>query len=154
VLALATLGYGYLSVLIVGLLCLIAVFGLMLKHAPALGVKLILLPGALLVVVLRSLWVRLEPPAGEVLRRREAPGLFTRVEQLCRRLRAPRVHRVIVTEDFNAAVTQVPRLGVLGWHRNYLLLGLPLLKCLTVEQLEAVLAHELGHLSGGHARLG
>jgi hypothetical protein len=61
---------------------------------------------------------------------------------------------VLVTADFNAAVTQLPRLGVFGWHRNYLMVGLPLLRSLSVVQLEAVLAHELGHLSRGHARLG
>jgi Zn-dependent protease with chaperone function len=57
-----------------------------------------------------------------------------------------------VTPEFNAGVSQVPRLGLFGWHRNYLLLGLPLLQVLTREQFTAVLAHELGHLSHGHAR--
>jgi hypothetical protein len=49
---------------------------------------------------------------------------------------------------------QVPRLGLFGWYRSYLFIGLPLMKSLTVEQFQAVLAHELGHLSGGHARAG
>ncbi len=68
------------------------------------------------------------------------------------RLRHPRIHRVLLTPDFNAGVMQVPRLGLLGWYRSYLFIGLPLMKSLTVEQFQAVLAHELGHLSGGHAR--
>src|SRR5262249_15114730 len=38
--------------------------------------------------------------------------------------------------------------------RNTLLIGLPLMKALTREQLAAVLAHEFGHLAGGHGRLG
>src|SRR5262249_6043389 len=41
-----------------------------------------------------------------------------------------------------------------GWHRGYLFIGLPLMKSLTVEQFQSVLAHELGHLSSGHARAG
>src|SRR5207302_1627710 len=48
----------------------------------------------------------------------------------------------------------LPRLGIFGWYRNYLLIGLPLMQCLSGPQFEAVLAHELGHLSRGHARLG
>ena len=74
--------------------------------------------------------------------------------ELRRRLRTPRLHHVLLTADFNAGVMQVPRLGLLGWHRSYLFIGLPLMKSLTVEQFQAVLAHELGHLSGGHARAG
>jgi Zn-dependent protease with chaperone function len=69
-------------------------------------------------------------------------------------LRTPRIHHVLLTPDFNAGVMQVPRLGLLGWHRSYLFIGLPLMKSLTVEQFQAVLAHELGHLARGHARAG
>jgi hypothetical protein len=58
-----------------------------------------------------------------------------------------------MTGDFNAAVVQVPRLGIFGWYRNYLLIGLPLMKSLTPEQFESVLAHEFGHLAGGHGRV-
>ncbi len=47
---------------------------------------------------------------------------------------------------------QRPRLGLLGWPRNYVLVGLPLLQTLTPEQAAAVVAHELSHLRGGHGR--
>jgi Zn-dependent protease with chaperone function len=76
----------------------------------------------------------------------EAPELFGMIEDLRRRLRAPRVHRVLVTENLNAAVVRVLRLGIPGWYRNHLLIGLPLAKALTAEQFRAVLAHELAHL--------
>jgi Zn-dependent protease with chaperone function len=109
--------------------------------------------GALLLVVLRALWVRLQPPEGELITRAEAPELFALLDRLRARLDTPPVHRVLITPAFNAGVTQVPRLGVFGWHRNYLLLGLPLMRCVSTRQLEAVLAHELGHLSRGHARV-
>jgi hypothetical protein len=62
------------------------------------------------------------------------------------------VHRVLLDGDLNAGIVQVPRLGVLGWHRNHLLVGLPMLQALTPDQFRAVLAHELGHLSGNHGR--
>jgi Zn-dependent protease with chaperone function len=38
--------------------------------------------------------------------------------------------------------------------RRYLYLGVPILQVLTVSQLRAVLAHELGHYSRGHTRFG
>jgi hypothetical protein len=75
------------------------------------------------------------------------------IEALRRSLRAPRFHHVLVTDDFNAGVVQAPRLGLFGWPRNYLLIGLPLAKGLTAEQFKAVLAHELGHLANGHGAL-
>jgi Zn-dependent protease with chaperone function len=77
----------------------------------------------------------------------EAPELFGTIEALRRALRAPRVHRVLVTDEFNAAMLRVPRLGMLAGYSNQLLLGLPLAKALTAEQFKAVLAHELAHLA-------
>jgi len=50
-------------------------------------------------------------------------------------------------------VVQSPREGIVGWPRNYLLIGLPLMKTLSVDQFEAVLAHELGHVARGHGKV-
>ncbi len=56
--------------------------------------------------------------------------------------------------DLNAAAASVPRLlGLLG-HRHFLVLGLPLMQALSRAQLAAVIAHEFGHLGGGHGRFG
>lgn len=151
---LVALGYGYIagiSLLLIALLCAAVLSVLFLK---ALAIKLVIPLMIVSWVVLRALWVRIPPPVGYVVTARTAPALFERIDALRRAIGAPRFHHVIITDDFNAAITQVPRLGLFGWHSNYLILGLPLLKCLTPEQLDAVLAHELGHLAGGHARFG
>lgn len=152
--ALAAFGFATLLLLVFALLALLVLSALLARHAAGVAIKLILVLGALLLVVLRALWVRMPPPEGEQLNRTQAPALFELLDRLRARLNTPAVHRVLIVDDFNAAVTQIPRLGLFGWHRNYLLLGLPLLRSLSVQQLEAVLAHELGHLSRGHARLG
>jgi Zn-dependent protease with chaperone function len=154
VFGLAILGYGYLVLVVLVLLALCVILLASVVYLQAIAVKLLLLVGGPLLLVLRSMWVELEPPAGEPLTRAEVPELFQMLGELRRRLRTPRIHHVLLTPDFNAGVMQVPRLGLLGWHRTYLYIGLPLMKSLTVEQFQAVLAHELGHLSGGHARAG
>lgn len=154
VVGMAVLGYGYLAALVVVLLLLTAVAAVSAVKLKALGVKLALIIGGFLWVVLRSLWVRLEAPEGTPLERGDAPDLFAMLDRLRDKLATPRIHAVLLTDDFNAGAAQVPRLGLFGWHRNYLLVGLPLLKALTPGQFEAVLAHELGHLAGGHGRLG
>jgi Zn-dependent protease with chaperone function len=107
-----------------------------------------------LLLVLRSLRIKMEPPAGERLTPATSPELFRMIDGLRQRLRTPPLDNVLLTPEFNAGVMQVPRLGLFGWHRSYLFIGLPLMKSLTVEQFQAVLAHELGHLARGHARAG
>jgi Zn-dependent protease with chaperone function len=154
VILLALTGYGYV------LLVLTVAGGLFigsiatLPYLKAAAVKLALVFGGFFWLVASAMWVRLDPPQGRRVTRHDAPELFNMIDSLRRSLRAPRFHDVLITEDFNAAVVQIPKLGLLGWYRNALLIGLPLMKALTREQLAAVLAHEFGHLAGGHGRLG
>jgi len=152
VFALAALGYLYLAFVVTVLLALFVLSVVSVVYLKAAAIKLIFVVGATLLVVLRALWVKLSPPSGIVLTRESSPELFEQLDELRRRLNAPRLHQVLLTPDFNAGITQVPRLGLFGWHQNYLVIGLPLTKALTVAQFQAVIAHELGHLSRGHAR--
>jgi hypothetical protein len=55
---------------------------------------------------------------GYQARRADFPALHAEVYALRRQLKAPAVQEIILTEEFNAAVAQRPRLGVLGWNRN------------------------------------
>ena len=150
VLALALLGYGYIAFMLVGLLLTSVISVVALK---ALGAKLALGLLVLMWMVLKALWVKLDAPQGRRVTQKEAPELFAMINDLRKGLKAPRFHRVLITDDFNACVVQTPRLGVFGWYRNYLVIGLPLMKTLSVEQFRAVLAHEFGHLAGGHGRV-
>src|SRR5882672_3105110 len=102
--------------------------------------------------VLKALLIRIPPPKGVPVTRAEAPALFTLLDDLRKQLRSVPFHHVLVVPEHNAAVVQVPRLGVLGWSRNYLLLGLPLLEAHSPEEVRAVLAHEFAHLSRAHGR--
>jgi Zn-dependent protease with chaperone function len=105
-------------------------------------------------VVIKSLWVRLELPQGRILKRGEAPALFTMLDDLRAKLRSSAFDRVLIVPHYNASVVQSPRLGVLGWWRSYLLIGLPLMESLSAAELRAVLAHEFAHLSKEHGRFG
>jgi len=117
------------------------------------GLKLIIFLAPLAWVLSRSLWVVIPPPEGLRITRAESPELFTLIDEVRQQVGAPKFHEVIIDADFNASVVQTPRLGIFGWFRNYLIIGLPLLKTLTPEQFKAVLSHEYGHLAGGHAKL-
>jgi Zn-dependent protease with chaperone function len=149
---LAGLGYAYLAVVILVLLVLTVAAIASISKIGILGSKLVAVVAVLLIAVVRGLWVRLAPPSGEAVTGVDAPELFRLLNALRVRLKTAPIHVVLITPDFSAGVAQVPRLGLFGWHRNYLILGLPFMKALTVEQFKSVLAHEMGHLCHGHAR--
>lgn len=154
---LAILGYGYIFLVLAGLLVAIAflVFSIIyMKRASGSMLRLIIFLLIPLGVGLQSLWVSFPPPTGIELHRHQVPHLYELIDELVRKLHTPGFHCVLLTDEFNAAVCQHPRLGILGWQQNYLILGLPLLQALSPEQFRAVLAHELGHLSGNHSRFG
>ena len=153
----AILGYVVIFSLLFALLFLIsgsvaaafyssAFFILLLKK------KLIILLVVMAWVLLKSLWVRFDKPKGFALKRSDFPQLYTEIDNLRDKLDALPIHEVILTPEFNAAVVQTPRLGILGWQHNTLFIGLELLMVLSVEEARAVLAHELGHLSHNHSR--
>jgi Zn-dependent protease with chaperone function len=153
---LGLLGYAYVGAVVLAALAALGLVGyLMLSgHGRAVLAKTGWALIGLVYAVARGMWVRLSPPEGIPLTRAQVPALFEVIDELRRRVRAPRVHQVLLDHRFNAAVFQAPRLGVLGWHKNYLVLGLPLLQALSLQRFRAVLAHEFGHLSRAHGRTG
>ncbi len=141
VLLLALLGYIYILSVLGALAAVSAAF-------PA----TLWLTAPLCVLILLALWIRFPPPKGVELVSADAPRLFRFLEELPQKLYFPHFHSVLLTEEFNAGVTQVPRLGPFGWQKNYLTIGLPLLLGLSPEQFQAILAHEFYHLFGAHSR--
>lgn len=168
VLAVTFLGFGVLALaflfaLVPALLLALLLFVVVITGGKALIVLLKL--GKLIVLLILPAWVmvkssvqmlfsRFPKPQGRELTTQETPALFARIEELRRRMRGPRIHHILLTEDLNAAIVQHPRLGLFGWEENYLILGLPLLQTMSEEEALAVVAHEYGHLSGHHSRLG
>lgn len=95
-----------------------------------------------------------EPMPGVVVTPDQAPQLWAEVRRLAEGVgtRAPDELRIV--PEVNAAVSEHTKLLGLLPGRRYLYLGLPVLQALNVDQLRAVLAHELGHYSEAHLRLG
>jgi Zn-dependent protease with chaperone function len=112
--------------------------------------KLAFMPLIVLAVATgRSLWVRMPPAEGRSISRPQAPELYELIDRIRTSLSAPKIRDVLITASFEAGVQQVPRLGLLGWNKNRLYLGLPLMLALSSDQLKAIIAHELGHLARG-----
>jgi ABC-type sugar transport system permease subunit len=112
---LATLGYTYIFLVLTVTLALLVGIILMMVNAKSFhrgAIQAIIFLFALVLVLLRSLWVSFPPPQGLVLQRKDVPGLFKLVDELSSKLKAPRFHNILLTDEFNAAVVQRPRLGV------------------------------------------
>ncbi|QPF72792.1 M48 family metalloprotease [Roseateles sp. DAIF2] len=91
-------------------------------------------------------------PEGQRLAAGDAPELFAGLDRIRSKVKGPALHAVIINGDFNAAIVQQPQwLGLA--HRNYLIIGWPLLAALEPRRLYAVIAHEYGHLRGDHGKL-
>ena len=120
------------------------------------GVVFFIIGGLILVFggvgVIRNLWIRLPAPKGREVSASEAPVLHQRLQELRLQLNSLPLHKVLIVSEYNAAVVQSPRWGVLGWWRNYLILGLPLMETLSEKEFCAVIAHEFAHLSRSHGR--
>jgi len=155
----AALGYGYIALLLLlalalvgGLIALIVYFPRAVGAHIKFTIPLALLLAGLSWTMIRSLLVRAPHPDGIEINRAQAPRLFAMIDGLRQELQTPPVHRVVITPEMNAAMYQRPRLGILGWYENYLILGLPLLQTLGRAHVRGVIAHELGHLSRQHSR--
>jgi Zn-dependent protease with chaperone function len=154
VVGLVVLAYGYLLTVLFGSLALCLVMLPLLAYVPVLAIFGFITFGSIFLAMARGLWVKIEPPKGQPIKRAEAPGLFTLLDELCAALHCRPFHEVFIVGAMNAGVVQIPRFGIFGWHRNYLVLGLPLMQSLAPEEFKAVLAHEFAHSSRGHGRLG
>ncbi len=163
---LALLGFGIL-LLILGFaaLALMLLAGLAVATVLTGGKALILLLkfGKLLMLMAIPLWflvksslsalfTRFPKPEGDEITRAQAPPLFAAMNQMRAKMKGPRFHHVLITDEMNAAVVQRPLFGLFGLPRNYLILGLPLLESLSPQEALAVVAHEYGHLAGSHSR--
>lgn len=153
---LAIAGYGVLAVALVLALALSVGLGvalLLTKSVWAIKlIKLVWIPLLLAWLILKALWVKIPEPEGRRLRPGEAPALEREVERLRREAGAPPLAGIVIDTDLNAAAASVPRLLGLAGNRHFLVLGLPLLRVMSPDEMASVIAHEFGHFGGGHGR--
>ncbi|MDX1934999.1 MAG: M48 family metallopeptidase [Capsulimonadales bacterium] len=153
----------YLLILLLGAFAILGGLGflvyLILRNLHGLTALKLLIPVCLGVLafigtLISALVIRVPEPEGIEVTYEEAVPLYLEIDRLREKLRVPRFHRIFLTDEFNCSVLQRPRFGIFGGHRSYLVIGLPLMASLSPAQFRAVLAHEMGHIAGGHSRFG
>ncbi len=102
-----------------------------------------------------SIFPRMEKfvQSGSLLTPDQQPRLFSELSSIAKSTGQEMPTEVYIIPDLNAAVSQMGRTSLYK-NRRIMVIGLPLLKVLTVSQFRAVLAHEFGHYCGGDIKLG
>lgn len=153
VLLFGLLGYAVLGITLLILVGLAAVIVYLAATETVLIAKLLIPLAGLGWVIVQALGTKIDPPKGFSLSASDAPELHGMIDDMRRKVRGPRVDRVLIDGQFNASIVQIPRLlGLLG-QQNYLILGLPYMQASSPDEFRAVVAHELGHLSRNHGRV-
>ncbi len=143
---------GYLTLFgVLGLTLLFISFVTYEGRLNFLVIEILVLSLAFSALIIRSLWIKFEAPAGRELTYDEAPRLFDLLKEVRIATDGPHLHKVLLVPRLTAGIVQQPQVAVFGY-RNYLQIGLPLLRALSPEEVRAVLVHEFGHLSGNHGR--
>ena len=87
---------------------------------------------------------------GELIAEADAPRLWARIKQMAERLKTAPPKQIVAGIDANFFVTEAPlKVADQVLQGRTLYVSLPLLRKLETGEADAVLAHELAHLSGG-----
>jgi Zn-dependent protease with chaperone function len=94
--------------------------------------------------------VELAPPEGYLLVSDKNSPIGSMLDGLRSDLQCRPFDEIRISLALNAAVYELPRLGLLGWSKTVLEIGYPLACVMSPEELKAILAHELVHISERH----
>lgn len=97
------------------------------------------------IIILKSLYIKLESPNEVTLNREEHPQLFKVIDSAIEMTKAPKLDEIYILDDENVRVTCLLNgFGANG--KNILGIGIQVLKLLNEEEFKAVIIHELAHI--------
>lgn len=97
------------------------------------------------IIILKSLYIKLEAPNEVTLNREEHPQLFKVIDSAIEMTKAPKLDEIYILDDANVRVTCLLNgFGANG--KNILGIGIQVLKLLNEEEFKAVIIHELAHI--------
>ena len=87
------------------------------------------------------------PAVGFTMPESKIPKVYELVQRLQAHYKRPVIHRIIITADYELDIRKTPRWMVPVWSSNTLIIGLPLLICLSPVQFEHMMARRIGQFS-------
>lgn len=109
--------------------------------------------GGAALVCYRLYRMRFPLPAGTELDSTKHPVLFELIADLSRQYSGSCIDRVVLTGDFGIDIVRTPRFALPIRSTHTLLIGQPLLQCLSETQFQCALARRLGQFSMHYNRL-
>ncbi|MDT8453528.1 MAG: hypothetical protein RQ936_12560 [Gammaproteobacteria bacterium] len=98
----------------------------------------------------RSLQIKATPPVGLTLAKDKVPDIFRLTQHFQSHFKRPTIHRVVITPNYEVDIVKVPKWALPVWSTNALIIGLPVLLCLSPKQFECLLASRIGQFSKRH----
>ena len=95
----------------------------------------------------RMLVTRPVPAVGFTMPESKIPKIYSLVEEIQSHFKRPVIHRIIISANYELDIVKTPRWILPIWSSNTLVIGLPLLICLSPEQFEYLLARKTGQFS-------
>jgi Zn-dependent protease with chaperone function len=146
-----------LALAVVGVTVLLGILVVHDASGPALKLfaLAVLASGALL----RGLWAGLRARRGDgdtglLVSRESQPELWATVDRLAAAVGTKGPDEIRLIPAVNAAVSEHSSMLGLRHGKRIMYIGIPLIEAFSTAELQAVLAHELGHYSGRHTALG
>jgi len=96
--------------------------------------------------------VKLPNPAGRPLTKDEAPQLIKLIDDLQYEHGTSKIHAIKITDKFEIDIVRTPKNGYPVLFSNTLLIGLPLMQCLSSEQFKIALLKEFSHVQKRFSR--
>jgi len=90
------------------------------------------------------------PAVGFTMPESKIPKVYEVLEMVQSHFKRPVIHRVIISANYELDIVKTPRWMFPVWSSNTLVIGLPLMICLTPEQFEHMLARRIGQYSKQH----
>ena len=97
--------------------------------------------------------LRVSKPTGLGLKPDKAPKLYEMLDELRQIYKHPKIHRVVIHDQFNVEFVMVPRFGLPLITENVLHIGLPVMQALTMPQFKGLIARKLGQYSMVHNKV-
>jgi hypothetical protein len=91
--------------------------------------------------------LRPELPPGKPLLSGDFPTLLNRINELCTTYNSPYIEHIRLTTRFDIELVRTPTSGFPLRFTNTLLIGLPVMSCMSPLHLKLLLARQIGHLA-------
>lgn len=148
----ALLGYAYL--LLFPVLVLVSIFAILksLSSYQDLAFDLLLIQFLVLVtsalITYRIILFRPALPVSTVLNTAQpASALYQQLDDYVRYYGSAKIDRIIFTSDFEIDIVKTPRWSLPIWSVTTLVIGLPMIQCLSVARFQCTLARRIGQFS-------